>query len=137
MKKFRIGLLLVFGVALLSVSAFAQSSHVTKTSIPFAFYAGKTEMPPGTYTLRVADNTRQLLLQNADGSAVTFLEAQLEDTSNALRPALRFDQLGNTYFLRVATNSDQEFYLSKSKLQKQMEREGMVAQNETLSTNGL
>jgi hypothetical protein len=136
MKKFGIGFLMLLGATLLPIAAMAQSSHVTKANIPFAFYAGKTEMPAGTYTLRVADNDRQLLLQNADGSVTTFLMGQLGDTSKALRPAFRFDQLGDAFFLRAATNSDQEFYLTKPKLEKQMEREGMIAQSKVI-TNGL
>jgi hypothetical protein len=136
MKKLCIGFLMLLGAFILPITALAQSSEVTKAAIPFAFYAGKTQMPAGTYIMRVADNDRELLLQNADGSASTFLSALPGDTSRPLDPGFHFDQVGDTYFLRAATDSDQEFYLSKPKLEKQMERDGTVAQS-TFITNGL
>jgi hypothetical protein len=136
MKKNCFGLLLILSAFILPITAFAQSNEMTKASIPFAFYAGKKEMPAGTYTMRVDDDDRQLLLQNADGSAATFLVALPGDTSQPLNPGFHFDKVGDAYFLRAATDSDQDFYLSKTKLEKQMERNGTLAQSAFI-TNGL
>jgi hypothetical protein len=136
MKKNCFGLLLILSAFILPITALAQSNEMTKASIPFAFYAGKTLMPAGNYTMRAADNDRQLLLQNADGSAATFLVALPGDTSQPLNPGFHFDKVGDAYFLRSATDSDQDFYLSKTKLEKQVERNGTVAQT-TFITIGL
>jgi hypothetical protein len=136
MKKFRFGFLMLLGATVFSVAALGQSSKLTTASIPFAFYAGKSEMPAGTYTLRPADNGRQLLLENADGSAATFLLALPVDTSQGMRPGITFDKVGETYFLRAASNSDQNFHFSKPKLEKELERNGMIAQS-TFRTSGL
>ena len=136
MKKVCFGFLMLLGAFILPTGAFAQSNSTTRAEIPFAFYAGRAQMPAGTYTIRVSDDDRNLLLRNVDGSAATFLLAQPGESSEAMQPSLRFDHIGDSYFLRAATDLDQEYDFAEPKAEKTMERNGELAQS-TVITNGL
>ncbi len=128
MKRVYFGLFTVALLALASVAAFAGTAELTKTDVPFAFYAGDQLMPAGSYIVQVDDNHRQLLLRAADGSTGCMLLAQASNDGEELSPAMVFDRLGNSYFLRAVKDSVDEFDIAPSKTEKNITNERSIAQ---------
>jgi len=134
MKKFSFGLFLLFASTMLPAMASAETRPLEKAEIPFSFYADNIQMPAGSYTIEVSDDQRELLLRNEDGSANAFVLDFPGDSSPATA-SIRFDKVGETYFLRAAIDGDQELDVAKPKIEKNLARKSTVAQIE-LPTSG-
>jgi hypothetical protein len=120
MKSIYLGLFILLAAAIIPTMASAQTNEIAKGDIPFSFYAGNTRMPAGNYTIRVSDDERRLLLQTADGSAAAFVIELPTNSSQDGTPAIRFDEIGGTYFLRAVTDIDQQFDVAQSRMEKKL-----------------
>ena len=58
-------------LASLTLAAHAQSP-VAKATVPFEFAAGGAMLPPGDYTITLADVSGVILLQGSSGSAIAL-----------------------------------------------------------------
>jgi hypothetical protein len=89
----------VVAFAVFAASAFANSGTELDVKVPFAFKAGDSTLPAGTY--RVTETTAGVLLFRSDKDAVfvprTLLDSGITDSGKA---SFRFDVTGNKYVLR-------------------------------------
>jgi hypothetical protein len=108
----------VFAVALLSVGASAQTTHVIKAHVPFEFNVGTKVYPAGDYT--VVESLQNLLtLRNDQGRNVAvILTHSVESASVVSTPELRFRLDQGQYALRQVwlgeSSSGDELSRSKS-----------------------
>ena len=81
---------------LTATSAYAQ--HLVEATVPFAFNVGTTQMPAGTYTIKVDSLNASVKIHNCDNSATIFSHAQREYPGEK-NQKLVFRQVHNQYFL--------------------------------------
>jgi hypothetical protein len=81
---------------LTATSAYAQPG--VEANVPFAFNVGTTQMPAGTYTIKVDSSNSSIKIQNCDNSATIFSPAQREYPGKKSQK-LVFRQVRNQYFL--------------------------------------
>lgn len=125
MKLFWI--LISFSILMMPALAMAQPAEVTRTTVPFSFYAGQRLMPAGTYVARAADDLRVLTIEPTDGNAGVMVSELPSETASVLSPAMRFDKVGKVYFLREVSNTDQQFDLGKTNMEKELRNERRLA----------
>ena len=99
-KTYRIvailGILLGFAVAGVN----AQAPSKVEVNIPFEFFAGKTTLPAGVYSIkRMSGNN--VTLRSKDGHSSVILNAPVTDTSNDPKAVERivFEKYGDQYAL--------------------------------------
>jgi hypothetical protein len=89
----------VFAFAVFAASALANSGTSLDVKVPFAFKAGDSTLPAGTY--RVTETTSGVLLFRSDKDAVfvpkSILDSGIEDSGKA---SFKFDITGDKYILR-------------------------------------
>jgi hypothetical protein len=81
---------------LTATSAYAQPG--VEANVPFAFNVGTTQMPAGTYTIKVDSLNSSIKIHNCDNSATIFSHAQPEYPGEKSQK-LVFRQVRNQYFL--------------------------------------
>lgn len=83
----------------LSISAHAQDPEKIAVNVPFDFVAGSKTLPAGTYSVsRVSDHASPaLVIRSYDNSA--FLLPLFFDGVSADHAELRFEHVGDKYFL--------------------------------------
>lgn len=83
----------------LGISARAQDVHKVVVNVPFEFVAGGQTLPEGTYGIsRVSDQAYEaLLIRSNDNRA--FLLPMFFDGVSTDHAELRFEHVGNKYFL--------------------------------------
>jgi hypothetical protein len=83
----------------LGVTARAQNVDKVAVNVPFEFVAGGQTLPAGTYSVsRISDQAfPALLIRSNDNSAV--LLPMFFDGTAADQPDLRFEHVGDKYFL--------------------------------------
>ena len=117
----RVGTLAI-ALAVLVAPVAAQIQTPFEVHVPFAFAAGKVQMPAGDYRVN-RQGTNILILRNADTSdAVILPTAALDIDSTAERAALVFNRYDGKYFLSQVRSFDgtQTFRLAPSKEERQL-----------------
>ena len=102
---------------LATAPAQAQSERL-KSTIPFAFTAGKATMPAGAYSVSRPDGT-QSLIQIQSGTGVVLVLSPWREAANGNRDTrLVFNRYGDQYFLRAVWFVDNDgFTLPETKLE--------------------
>jgi hypothetical protein len=102
--------LFAVAIAVLFTATAAQAQPLlSRADIPFAFIAGNTTLPAGSYLVKFDPQTRQVQLSAPQGKASMFM---LTRTVARAREAggkglLLFNKYGNTYALRTVWNPGQ------------------------------
>jgi hypothetical protein len=100
MKKSSLGIVLTLTCLLgLGISARAQDVDKVAVNVPFEFVAGGQTLPAGTYSVsRVSDQAFPALLIRSDDNSAVLLPMFFDGTA-ADQPDLRFERIGDKYFL--------------------------------------
>jgi len=132
--KLFLSLCLVVGLgATLTSNAQIQSDATVKANIPHSFVVNNTTLPPGSYTIRVADdysNLNVLEIRSANGKTNVLFDTEPVNLPRVMsRSELVFDRIGDTYFLtRVFMRGDESGnQVLKSKEQRRLEESGSTA----------
>jgi hypothetical protein len=114
-------------VLTLAAGAFAGDATRLRANIPFAFHAGKEQLPAGQYVveLRAAGilaTGSAIVLRNADGS-INCILAAIPDSSRAQNPAycLVFNRYNDDYFLATVRQNTIKADLAKTRAEKELE----------------
>ena len=115
MKKLFVRLLLVLvGVAGLTISAKAQALDQVVVKIPFQFVAASQTFPAGDYKiLRLADGKPRVLLLRSleNGAEVVMLPTETETASHE-KAKVAFATVGDQHFLSRIETADYAYILS-------------------------
>ncbi|HXB23073.1 MAG TPA: hypothetical protein VNV88_16910 [Candidatus Solibacter sp.] len=112
MKAFQKLTVLISMIFLVSaIPAVAQIDSMMSFETPFAFYAGDTKMPAGSYTVSQPDDDAQvLLIKSADGAHSAVIEyVPAESEIAATRSEITFNQYGTTDFLNHISLQGERF----------------------------
>src|SRR5438876_625980 len=93
-KSSSIGLLTVL-ITAAGVSAAAASEDMVRAKVPFAFFAGGSQLPAGDYLVKtLGDDPAVLAITNADGSS-SVVELTISASSDvpSAEPGLVFEKL--------------------------------------------
>jgi hypothetical protein len=122
----------VMALTAMATTRVAQAQELLAVNIPFDFVAGKTQLPAGEYTVKVAGPANTVILvsrkdSNASAFLVTNAAVSAEPQSES---KLVFNRYGDRYFLsQVWTEGNsQGRQLLKSAREKEMSQ---IAKNET------
>ena len=89
---------LVMALALAAMSATAQAQELVKAQIPFSFTAGRVDLPPGEYMMRIDWNDRELSVRDQETGKSYFVQIVTNIEKNPrLQPSsayLVFDKRG-------------------------------------------
>ena len=122
MKTFQKLTVLLSMLCLLSaIPAMAQVDNRLTFQAPFAFYAGNSKLPAGSYTVtQPDDNAELLLIESADGSHSVFVEyvADGSDTAPA-KTEVTFNKYANADFLsRISVEGQYSMQILASKAER-------------------
>lgn len=112
-KKLVIGIAIVLAVVALPAELAAQVDPAVKANIPFAFRAGDTPLPAGTYRISYVPRLGNMLRIEHKNNAVMLPAGSLEPRANAVTK-LVFRRYGSIYFLAQAWMADRSCELPKS-----------------------
>jgi hypothetical protein len=134
MTKLFLSLCLVVGLgATLTSNAQIQSDATVKANIPHSFVVNNTTLPPGSYTIKVADdysNLNVLEIRSADGKMNVLVDTEPVNLPRVMsRSELVFERIGDTYFLsQIFLRGDESGnQVLKSKQQRRLEESGSTA----------
>lgn len=134
MTKLFLSLCLVVGLgATLTTNAQIQSDATVKANIPHSFVVNNTTLPPGSYTIKVADdysNLNVLEIRSADGKMNVLVDTEPVNLPRVMsRSELVFERIGDTYFLsQIFLRGDESGnQVLKSKQQRRLEESGSTA----------
>jgi hypothetical protein len=85
---------------LVTALAVHAESYGLRARIPFAFSAGTTELPSGTYTIQRADFAQGILMIRNLNKGVMVLSQRGYGAGAAEKPRFVFRRYGRQYFLR-------------------------------------
>ena len=124
---------LVCALTIHPAKARAQIIGELKVDIPFQFYAGSAELPPGEYLVRMVDNSNLKIMEitSADGATSALFQVQQTRVNSAPRQGeLIFNKYGNLYFLTsVFDQGDPDgSQVPKSQFEKRVSQAGTEAQ---------
>jgi hypothetical protein len=110
MKLFQTLSVLIGMLFLLSaIPAMAQTETQVTFDAPFAFYAGDSELPAGSYTMIPDDSTNVLLIKSDDGSRSAYVEYEVVDSDTPPSDTeITFNKYGNSDFLNGITVKGEE-----------------------------
>jgi hypothetical protein len=96
------GALPLGGLCALTLAANAQSG-VVRATVPFEFAAGGAMLPPGEYTVEVADLSGVIVLRGSAGNSVALFTTFSDAVSGTTAAKLIFERRdGTTYLSAVA-----------------------------------
>lgn len=134
-----LSLCLVVGLGAIATSyAQIESDAAIKANIPHSFVVNNTTLPPGTYTIKVADdygNLNVLEIRSANGKMNVLFDTEPINLSRETRQSeLVFDKIGDSYFLtRVFLKGGESGNeLVKSKQQRRLEDGGATAETRSV-----
>ncbi len=139
--KSRFGALLLTSasaLALTAVAAQAQIIHGVDASVPFAFTAGSTKLPAGSYVIRVLDIEDPHVLTIADKSGKVEVLINTQAARVDQPPAktdLVFDKVGDREFLsQIWLEGMRDGYqVEKSRIQLKLEKNGAKPQSHRIT----
>jgi len=135
MKNYRwlpLLLMAVIGSAALTIKA--QSTYGVRANVPFEFNVGDKTLPAGKISAReMSANSGALAISNLDQSQHAIRIAHAIGTYRQTdRGKLVFRKYGNRYYLaQVWIPGYDPLELNKSKIERALERETMLAKNST------
>ena len=122
MKHKLFGVLSMLATTMLLAVPSLQAQTLLAADVPFAFSAGNTMMPSGSY--RISAVSEQVdLVRNSDSGKAVFLEKAIHiQAVKEPRANLVFDKYGNDYFLREIWDgrSNVGIQLPESKREKEL-----------------
>jgi hypothetical protein len=135
MKKYLwLPLLLMAVIGSAALTTKAQSSYGVRANVPFDFNVGDKTLPAGKITVReTSANSGALAISNVDKAqhAIRIAHGVTSSNQNG-RGKLVFRKYGNRYYLtQVWIPGYNGLEFQKSKTQRALEREMMVAKNST------
>ena len=140
--KLFLSLCLVVGLGVMSTSnAQVESDATIKVNIPHSFVVNNTTLPPGTYTIKVADdysNLNVLEIRSSNGKMNVLFDTEPVNLSREKRQSeLVFDKIGDSYFLsRVFLKGDESGnQVIKSKQQRRLEESGQTAESRSMAAS--
>lgn len=142
MAKVFLSLCVVIGMgAMLAANAQIESDATIKVNIPYAFVVNNTTLPPGAYTIKVADdfsNLNVLEIRSANGKTnVLFDTEPVNFEREKRRSEVVFDRIGETYFLSQVFLKGEESgnQVLKSKRQRRLEESGSIAERSSIEAS--
>jgi hypothetical protein len=119
---------------LTAVAAQAQIVHAVDANVPFAFTAGSTRLPAGSYTIRVLDIQDPYVLKVADKSGRVEVLVSTEAAHVDQMPTkteLVFDKVGDREFLSQiwVDGSSDGYQVEKFRIQLKLEKSGAKPQS--------
>jgi hypothetical protein len=124
MKKQVLALVGVLSLFLAAGSAFAQTDHDVRASVPFNFVVGKTTMPSGNYQIvRIGMSSENIAVRALGTKSATIVLTGREQVNHPSdRTKLVFHRYGDRYFLSQiwVEGSDRMRTLPKSNLEKEI-----------------
>jgi len=135
MKKYLwLPLLLMAVIGSAALTTKAQSTYGVRANVPFEFNVGDKTLPAGKISAReMSANSGALAISNLDKSQHAIRIAHAMATSKQTdRGKLVFRKYGNRYYLaQVWIPGYNPLELMKSKIERALERETMLAKNST------
>jgi hypothetical protein len=134
-------ILLCFLMGVGTATASAQLIGALNVTVPHPFFVNKTEMPAGTYTLRVLDDMAPTMMeiQSIDGrNSVMFDTEDAQPKGEPTENTIVFDKVGDDYFLsRIWLEGDSYvgYALEKPKLEKRLEASGTKVEKHQVAIN--
>ena len=99
------GLVTVFALATVVVSARAQSANRVVATIPFEFNVGYKAMPAGEYSVQsVSTSISALMIRSADGKTAAIRLSDQTGRSRNTLARMVFHRYGERYFLAEVWN---------------------------------
>jgi hypothetical protein len=102
----------------LGLAAQAEIRPEVSVTVPFNFVANGKRLPAGTYKVgRVSGDLLSVqLFRNRDNSVAVFVNPVEAETTNVDMPVVRFQQVGNQFFLSSIQTEDDvfNFHVSRS-----------------------
>ncbi|HXQ73905.1 MAG TPA: hypothetical protein VN844_25610 [Pyrinomonadaceae bacterium] len=137
-----LSLCLVLGLgAMLTTNAQIDSDATIKVNIPHSFVVNNTTLPPGSYTIKVADdysNLNVLEIRSANGKMNVLFDTEPLNLEREKRQSeVVFDKIGDSYFLaQVFLKGDESGnQVLKSKRQRRFEESGSVAERSSIGAS--
>ncbi len=134
-SKLFLSLCLILGLsAVMATHAQIESDATIYANIPHSFIVRDTTLPPGEYTVRVADDYNDLNvleIRSRDRHTAVLFETQDVQVNPAPgKSELVFTKIGDNYFLsRVFLKGDEAGNeLPKSRMLRRMEEGGMTSE---------
>ncbi|MCU1310468.1 MAG: hypothetical protein JWO20_1593 [Candidatus Angelobacter sp.] len=126
---------------LTAIPAVAQIDQMVKFDAPFAFYAGNSKLPAGSYTVTHSpDNFDVLELENADHSQSAFVECMTVDANTAPSSdtEVTFNKYGKTDFLsHISLQGDSaEIEILRSKAEQNAAQAAAAVQHSLSAQSG-
>jgi len=123
MNRKLIGILATVALLLLTGVPSISAQAVLKATVPFAFTAGKTELPAGTYTISSISSSAIAISDNNTAKGVLSLVLAEATSSRASTPKLVFHKYANRYFLSQVSRGfgRSVMRLPTSKLEKELQ----------------
>lgn len=141
-SKAFLSLCLVIGLgAMFTSNAQIESDATIKVNIPHSFVVNNTTLPPGSYTIKVADdysNLNVLEIRSANGKTnVLFDTEPVNLERNKRQSEVVFDKIGDNYFLaQVFLRGDESGnQVVKSKQQRRLDESGSVAERSSIGAS--
>src|SRR5580692_9554145 len=88
----------VIALAVFAASAFAYQGSQLDVKVPFAFKAGASTLPAGTY--RLTETTSGVLLRGDKGGVFVPKSEVIVDIDETGKPSFQFNHTGNSYVLQ-------------------------------------
>lgn len=131
---------LAIGMVASTQTAFAQDEVlVAKAEIPFAFQAGSTVMPAGTYTVTSESDHLLLLRENTKNASDFVLVHDAYSNHTPTKSVISFDRRGDKYFLRqiwiAGNNSGMECPKVRAEKQLEIAKTSVPSDTITLALN--
>lgn len=126
-------------MAIVTITAEAQSqgSQKMRARIPFAFNAGKTELPAGEYTITVLNpnsDRKVLQIRSAGGKLSALIQTSELDTNTAEQTKLVFNRYGDKYFFAQAQMAGESTTLAAVRSSVERNEEHALASKGSKST---
>jgi hypothetical protein len=120
-------------IALSCVVAQAQTSTLSiKAKIPFAFAAGSSQFPAGTYIFVPTQGVKPTLDVQSHKEKINETvpaDAVKQNTGKPMRPHLVFDRVGDKDFLRQVWIEQKDYAIEKSSNETSMEKQGLKSES--------
>lgn len=137
-----LSLCLVIGLgAMFATNAQIESDATIKVNIPHSFVVNNTTLPPGNYTIKVADDYSSLNvldIRSANGKMNVLFDTEPVNFERERRQSeVVFAKIGDSYFLsQVFLRGDESGnQVVKSKQQRRLEETGSVAERSSIAAS--